>query len=272
MDAAGCLQLCAGQRAGCEAAVHAMRKIFADEGTEGILLVDASNAFNSLNRHAALLNMFHLCPPLVTILIALLFIDGSSLLSQEGMTQGDPLAIPMYAISIIPVIRQLMGLARQVWYADDAAVGGGLLHLRDWWSGLLSFGHHFGYHVNAAQTWLVVKQGYLAQAQRIFDGTGIQIMSAGQPYLGASLSSWDFIADYIQDHVSQWVQGLSHLSSFAATQPHAAFAVLVHGFLSILNYYLRTTPNINDLLSPLELAIRQKFLPTVIPHPPSDIE
>ena len=58
MDAASCLQLCAGQRAGCEAAVHAMREIFADEGTEGILLVDASNTFNSLSRRAALLNMF----------------------------------------------------------------------------------------------------------------------------------------------------------------------------------------------------------------------
>ena len=33
MDAAGCLQLCAAQRAGYEAAVHAMREIFADEGT-----------------------------------------------------------------------------------------------------------------------------------------------------------------------------------------------------------------------------------------------
>ena len=60
LDAAGCLQLCAGQRAGCEAAVHAMREIFADQDTEGVLLVDASNAFNSLNCHAALLNMFQL--------------------------------------------------------------------------------------------------------------------------------------------------------------------------------------------------------------------
>ena len=49
LDAAGCLQLCAGQRAGCEAAVHAMREIFADQDTEGVLLVDASNAFNSLS-------------------------------------------------------------------------------------------------------------------------------------------------------------------------------------------------------------------------------
>ena len=110
LDATGCLQLCAGQRAGCEAAVHAMRMIFADEDTEGVLLVDASNAFNSLNRHVALLNMFQLCPPLATILTntyrsaSSLFIDGTSLLSQEGTTQGDPLAMPMYAISVVPVI------------------------------------------------------------------------------------------------------------------------------------------------------------------------
>ena len=124
LDAAGCLQLCAGQfagqRAGCEAAVHAMREIFADQDTEGVLLVDASNAFNSLNRRAALLNMFQLCPPLATILTntyrspSHLFIDGTSLLSREGTTQGDPLAMPMYAISVVPVIRQLMGMARQV--------------------------------------------------------------------------------------------------------------------------------------------------------------
>ena len=87
-----------------------MRMIFADEDTEGVLLVDASNAFNSLNRHVALLNMFQLCPPLATILTntyrsaSSLFIDGTSLLSQEGTTQGDPLAMPMYAISVVPVI------------------------------------------------------------------------------------------------------------------------------------------------------------------------
>ena len=153
MDAAGCLQLCAGQQAGCEAAVHTMREIFADEGTEGILLVDASNTFNSLNHCAVLLNMFHLCPPAgdnTCQSASHLFIDGSSLLSQEGTTQGDPLAMPMYAIGIIPVIQQLKGLARQVWYADDATAGGSLLQLKDWWSELLSFGHHFGYHVNAA--------------------------------------------------------------------------------------------------------------------------
>ena len=68
MDAASCLQLCTGQRTGCEVAIHAMKEIFTDEGTEGILLVNVSNAFNSLIRCTALLSMFHLCLPLATIL------------------------------------------------------------------------------------------------------------------------------------------------------------------------------------------------------------
>ena len=33
----GATQLCAGQEAGCEAAVHAMERIFADEDTEAII-------------------------------------------------------------------------------------------------------------------------------------------------------------------------------------------------------------------------------------------
>ena len=56
--------------------------------------------------------------------------------------------MPMYAIGVIPVIQQLKSLAQQVWYADDAAAGGSLLQLKDWWSELLSFGR---YHVNAAK-------------------------------------------------------------------------------------------------------------------------
>ena len=48
-EAAGPLRVCAGQDGGCEAAVHAMRSIFQDSNTEGCLLVDASNTFNSLN-------------------------------------------------------------------------------------------------------------------------------------------------------------------------------------------------------------------------------
>ena len=44
LKAAGSLQLCAGQEAGCEAAVHTMRDLFKATSTDGVLLVNASNA------------------------------------------------------------------------------------------------------------------------------------------------------------------------------------------------------------------------------------
>ena len=66
--ATGTTQLCAGQEGGCEAAVHATRLMFSDEDCEGVLLIDATNAFNSLNRRVALHNTALLCPSLFTVL------------------------------------------------------------------------------------------------------------------------------------------------------------------------------------------------------------
>ena len=56
------LQTCAGLSGGIEASIHAMRRIYEDEETEAILMIDASNAFNSLNRKAALHNVQFTCP------------------------------------------------------------------------------------------------------------------------------------------------------------------------------------------------------------------
>ena len=96
LDAAGSIQLCAGQTAGTEAAVHVMNQAFQANEAYAVLLVDARNAFNSLNRQASLLNITHLCPPLAIAIIntyrqaADIYVDGTTFHSQEGTTQGDP--------------------------------------------------------------------------------------------------------------------------------------------------------------------------------------
>ena len=159
-DISGCLQLCGGQISGIEAAVHAVRTAFESDENEAVLLVDATNVFNSLNRQVALHNIQRLCPLLATILINTyrapteLFVDGDAILSQEGTTQGDPLAMPMYALATIPLIKKLHGnyMYKQVWYADDAAAVGRIVDLRDWWDRISTSGPGFGYFPNASKT------------------------------------------------------------------------------------------------------------------------
>ena len=70
-EVARSVQLCAGQVAGAEAAMHATSHSFMTDDTEAVLLFDASNVFNSLNRKTALLNIRSLCSSFATILITL---------------------------------------------------------------------------------------------------------------------------------------------------------------------------------------------------------
>ena len=105
------LQTCVGVPSACEAAVHAM--VFSDTNVEGILLIDASNAFNALNRKAALHNFPRLCPSLVQIFkntytkpIRLFVAGGGEISSCEGTCQGDPLAMAIYLGAIMALIKR----------------------------------------------------------------------------------------------------------------------------------------------------------------------
>jgi hypothetical protein len=61
--AAGPLQVSSGLKGGAEAAIHSMKKIFDDVNTDAVILVDAANAFNRLNRQVALHNMQYIAVP-----------------------------------------------------------------------------------------------------------------------------------------------------------------------------------------------------------------
>ena len=119
-----------GLQGGAEAAIHSMREIFNAESSDAVILVDAANAFNNLNRMVALHNIQYICPPIATILIntyrqpSHLFLPGGrEILSQEGITQGDPLAMQFYAFATCFLIQELQLRVKevsQVWIADDA--------------------------------------------------------------------------------------------------------------------------------------------------------
>ena len=139
-QAAGPLQVCAGHEAGCEAAIHAMKEIMSSDETQAVLLVDASNAFTTINKQAALHNIGVICSSISTVLnntyqtpVRLLVTGGGEIGSSEGIIQGDPLAMAMYALAVTPLIRKLRSeepTVKQVWFADDSSGGEKIVALR----------------------------------------------------------------------------------------------------------------------------------------------
>ena len=101
--------------------------------TDVVLLIDVSNAFNALNRAAALHYIRVLSPTLATYVIntyrqpvRLFITGGEEIISAEGTSQSDPLSITLYAISLQPLITRLQvsSAAKQYWFADNATGSG----------------------------------------------------------------------------------------------------------------------------------------------------
>ena len=123
--------------------------------------MDVTNAFNSVNRVAALWNARVLWPRCSRFLFntyrgyaSLLVQDGNAvnnrLLSKEGVTQGDPLSMMLYAVAVLPLIRSLSapGKWTQNWYADDSSCVADLPSLKAWFDELLCNGPNYGYIQN----------------------------------------------------------------------------------------------------------------------------
>ena len=146
-QAAGPLQIATGLQGGVEAAIHSMKLIFEQESTDGFILVDASNAFNSLNRKAALHNIRIICPEFSTVLIntyrlpVRMFIQvGGETLSVEGTTQGDNLAMSFYALGtsiLLDRLKLTSPTTSQVSLADDITGAEKILDLRILWDTIM---------------------------------------------------------------------------------------------------------------------------------------
>ena len=111
--------------------------------------------------------------------------------------------------------------------------------------------------------YIVVKEQHLAEAERVFAETGLRITCEGKRHLGAALGTRDFVVDYVQEKVANWKAKIGHLSSFAKSEPHAAYAALTHGLMSHWMFSLRSIEGIANLMQPVEEAIRLQLLPAI---------
>ena len=286
--AVGNLQVCAGQRAGCEAAIHAMRAIYAQPECEGVLLVDATNAFNSLNRKATVHNTKILCPSIAQ------YVENTykepthlymatrnnrqlaNIIAEEGTTQGDPIAMAMYALGLSALLEEIKYETteiKNVAFADDLTGAGKIEKLKAWWDLISTRGSQVGYLPNARKSFLIVKPEHFEHAKEIFADSEVVVSKEGQRHLGAAIGTEEFKDKFVKEKVNEWVEEIKMLSNYAKTEPHASYTAFTHGVKHQWNYLLRTIPDVGHLMQPLERAIKDSFIPALMKgHQLSDSE
>ena len=118
---------------------------------------------------------------------------ADDIMSVEGTTQGDNLAMSFYALGTDPLMRYLKITCpntRQVSLADDITGAGTIYNLKEWWDTIVVEGQKFGYYVNESKSWLILKdETLLNTAKNVFCNSAIKFTTEGKRHLGAVLGS-----------------------------------------------------------------------------------
>ena len=183
---------------------------------------------------------------------------------MEGVTQGDPLSMFLYAVGTLPLIQCLKGssLCVQVWYADDASACGSLSDLHQWFELLLSKGPDFGYVVNPAKCCLVIHDSYKSNAEQLFSPLGVSVV-CNHRYLGGFIGELTGQASFVRDKVHRWIADVQCLSKIAEKQPQAAFAALTKSLQCEWQFLQRVIPNCGSYFILLGDVLASTFLPAV---------
>ena len=144
---------------------------------------------------------------------------------------------------MISSLRALIPQVKQVWLADDSAGGGSIESLYQWYKSLCEEGKKFGYIINGAKSWLIVKNSELAEsAKKCY----VNITLEGRRHLGAVIGSKKFKNQYCQGKVDKWLREMESLTEISKSQPHAAYVAFTKGFKSKFTYYLRTIESFEE--------------------------
>ena len=126
-------------------------------------------------------NIANLCPSILPAIQisysnpSKLFVNKKSILSREGTTQGDPLAMAIYGLATFLLVKLVNDNSlTQKWYADDDNAIGNLKSLRRVLDNLIKHGKYFGNHVKASKCQLIVKDEKINEAIKVFTKTEIE--------------------------------------------------------------------------------------------------
>ena len=111
----------------------------------------------------------------------MIFVDGTDevLYSEDGCTQGDPIAMLLYGVGVKPLFVVVKEKTAEVFsdkgeklfqvlFADDYSAAGKLETVLAWAEALVEEGPKYGYYPEPSKSVLVVKEGKEDRAREVF--------------------------------------------------------------------------------------------------------
>ena len=188
------------------------------------------------------------------------------LLSQEGVTQGDPLSMVLYGLTLVPlaeIVRHGVPDLIHAWYANDACLAGGLGSIGPAVDLILKHGPARGYFMEPEKSVLVCSASLPESALEGLSRFQFH-RSNGTRYLGGFVGAAGKRATWLAEQVEKWRYGVERLAMVARRFPQTAYAGLTKSLQSEWQYLQRVVPGLSEAFGPVEDALRKKFFPALL--------
>ena len=97
------------------------------------------------------------------------------------------------------------------------------------------------------------------KTESLFSDSKINVTTEGKRHLGAVIGSNDFRTKYVNEKVTEWCNDLKILLEFAKSQPPAAYAAFCFSEQNQFSYFLRTMPEMTDLMKPVDEIVKDFY-------------
>ena len=287
-EVCGTDQLCVGLKSGIEGGIHAATQLWkemADEPEFGALMLDAVNAFNELRRVLMIWVVRHEWAMGFHFVFncyrhwARLVVHSSSgtlfvLYSMEGVTQGDPLAMILYGLTVVPLIRDLKKQFPElthIWFADDGNAIGNFHLLDEFFNYVHKHGKPFGFQLDPRKCVLVTHPDNLARAQTLFGGLlNPDNIVTGHRFLGGFLGQTTDKDAWLAAKTDQWTHQIHCLSAACERFPQSAFCGMQKSLQMQWQFVQRVVECPPSAFAAVETAMADIFLPELFQCQPPD--
>ena len=252
------VQFGVGVKGGVEIVMHQTRVLADDPSINCLLQIDATNAFNQVDRCAMLEQLEANFPEIYNYVLsaygtpAQLIVnsreEGQTIQSATGVRQGDPLGSFLFCLTIQPMLKEVRDdfNVDVLAIADDILIAGTVPSCQQALHRMRARGEEIGFRINLSKSvgYAPENHGATIADMHQLAQSGLNVTSRGITALGVPIGTELFQTEALQgwleegQHMLEGIQAVAHIAKDA----HGAFLLLKYCYNARIGYLLRCVP------------------------------